>query len=55
MTAATTVPKNNQKAHSWQYILLTKPKLLPFPITFETNENLKWHRLIKLVFLSNSR
>ena len=44
MTAATTVPKNNQEAHSWQDLLLTKPKYLPFPITFETNENLTWHR-----------
>ena len=29
---------------SWQAIFLTKPKFLPFPITFETNEDLKWHK-----------
>ncbi len=43
-TAATTVPKDNKEARAWQDILLSKPKSLPFPITFETNEDLKWHR-----------
>lgn len=40
--AATTVPKDNKEARVWQDILLTKPKSLPFPITFETNEDLRW-------------
>ncbi|MGK7899137.1 MAG: type V CRISPR-associated protein Cas12k, partial [Xenococcus sp. (in: cyanobacteria)] len=44
MTAATTVPENNREARSWQDILLTKSKTIPFPITFETNEDLKWHK-----------
>ncbi len=44
MTAATTAPKDNKEASSWQDVLLTKPKSLPFPITFETNEDLKWHK-----------
>ncbi|MGK7914230.1 MAG: type V CRISPR-associated protein Cas12k, partial [Prochloraceae cyanobacterium] len=44
MTAATTAPKDNKEDRSWQDILLTKPKSLPFPITFETNEDLKWHQ-----------
>ncbi len=44
MTAATKVPENNREARSWQDLLLTKPKSLPFPITFETNEDLKWHK-----------
>ena len=44
ITAATTVPKDDKEARVWQDILLTKPKSLPFPITFETNEDLKWHK-----------
>ncbi|MDJ0682860.1 MAG: type V CRISPR-associated protein Cas12k, partial [Xenococcaceae cyanobacterium MO_167.B52] len=53
---ATTVPENNREARSWQDVLLTKPKSLPFPITFETNEDLKWSGidkqfLIWLIFL----
>ena len=44
ITAATTVPKDNKEARSWRDVLLTKPKPLPFPITFETNEDLKWHK-----------
>ncbi len=44
ITAATTIPKDNKEARSWQDVLLTKPKSLPFPITFETNEDLKWHK-----------
>jgi hypothetical protein len=42
--AATTVPEDDKEARAWQDILLTKPKSLPFPITFETNEDLKWHK-----------
>ena len=44
ITATTTVPADNKEARAWQDILLTKPKSLPFPITFETNEDLKWHK-----------
>ncbi|MDJ0713813.1 MAG: type V CRISPR-associated protein Cas12k [Prochloraceae cyanobacterium] len=44
ITAATTVPKDDREACSWQDTLLTKPKSLPFPIIFETNEDLKWHK-----------
>jgi IS605 OrfB family transposase len=44
ITAANTVPKDNEEARIWQDILLTKPKSLPFPITYETNEDLKWHK-----------
>ncbi len=43
-TAAKTVSKDNKQARVWQDILLSKPKSLPFPITFETNEDLKWHK-----------
>ena len=44
LTAATTVPQDNAEARAWQDILLTKPKTVPFPITYETNEDLKWHK-----------
>ena len=44
ITAATTVPESDREVLSWQDILLTKPKSLPFPIIFETNEDLKWHK-----------
>lgn len=42
--AANTIPENNALAKSWQDILLTKPQSLPFPITWETNEDLKWSK-----------
>ena len=29
---------------SWQAIVLSEPKTIPFPITYETNEDLKWHK-----------
>ena len=44
ITAAITVPKDNKEARAWQDVLLTKSKSLPFPVTFETNEDLKWHK-----------
>ena len=44
VTAATKVPADNKEARVWQDILLSRPKSLPFPITFETNEDLKWHK-----------
>ena len=44
LTATTTVPQDNAEARAWQDILLTKPKTVPFPITYETNEDLKWHK-----------
>lgn len=34
LTAATTVPQDNSEARAWQDILLTKPKTVPFPITY---------------------
>jgi transposase len=39
-TATRTVPKNNAEAKRWQDRLLTKPSSLPFPLIFETNEDL---------------
>lgn len=44
LTAATTVPQDNAEARAWQDILLTKPKTVPFPIIYETIEDLKWHK-----------
>ncbi len=43
-TATTKVPEDNNEARSWQDVLLTKSKSLPFPISIETNEDLKWHK-----------
>jgi len=44
VTAATTVPKDEAEAKSWQNILLTKSKPLPFPVAYETNEDLSWSK-----------
>ena len=44
ITAANTVPKDKEEFKSWQNILLTKPKSIPFPISYETNENLTWSK-----------
>jgi hypothetical protein len=43
-TAASTVPENEQQAKSWQDILLTKPKVIPFPVAYESNEDLTWSK-----------
>ncbi|MGL5943363.1 MAG: type V CRISPR-associated protein Cas12k [Waterburya sp.] len=43
IAAATQVPEDEREARTWQDILLTKRKSLPFPITIETIEDLKWH------------
>ncbi|BAY29339.1 hypothetical protein NIES2107_11800 [Nostoc carneum NIES-2107] len=41
-TATTTVPKDNAEAKHWQDILLTRSSSVPFPVVFETNEDLVW-------------
>lgn len=41
-TATTTVPEDNAEAKRWQDILLTRSSSLPFPLIFETNEDLVW-------------
>ena len=43
-TATQTVPKDNAEAKRWQDRLLTKPSVLPFPLIFETNEDLVWEK-----------
>ncbi len=44
LTAANTVPRNIEQFKSWQNILLAKPKSVPFPINYETNEDLTWSK-----------
>ncbi len=42
--AATHVPQDEAPAKSWQDILLTRPKSIPFPVAYETNQHLIWHK-----------
>lgn len=42
--AATTNPKDEPEAKYCQDVLLTKPQTTPFPINYETNEDLKWSK-----------
>ncbi|MBD2074364.1 hypothetical protein H6F86_10805 [Phormidium sp. FACHB-592] len=46
-TATQTVPRDNAEAKRWQDRLLTKPSVLPFPLIFETNEDLVWEKNAK--------
>jgi hypothetical protein len=41
-TSTQTVPKDNAEAKRWQDRLLTRSSCLPFPLVFETNEDLIW-------------
>lgn len=41
-TATTTVPQNETQARSWQDNLLKRPSSIPFPVIFETNEDMVW-------------
>lgn len=40
--ATSTVPLDNAEAKRWQNRLLTKSASLPFPVSFETNEDMVW-------------
>lgn len=42
ITASQNVPKDEDKAKLWQKYLLTDSKSLPYPVSYETNENLVW-------------
>ncbi|AFZ13451.1 hypothetical protein Cri9333_2589 [Crinalium epipsammum PCC 9333] len=42
--ASTTAPADEPEAQSWQDTLLTESKLVPFPVAYETNENLTWSK-----------
>jgi hypothetical protein len=46
-TATQTVPRDNAEAKRWQDKLLTRASSLPFPLIFETNEDLVWNRNAK--------
>jgi len=40
--ATTQMPEDETQAADWQASLLTEPKPLPFPVGYETNEDLHW-------------
>jgi transposase len=42
--ATTTVPQSETEAKGWHAQLLAKPSALPFPLIFETNEDMSWSR-----------
>nr|7PLA_A Chain A, ShCas12k [Scytonema hofmannii] len=44
LTATTTVAEDNAQAKRWQDILLTRSSSLPFPLVFETNEDMVWSK-----------
>jgi hypothetical protein len=44
ITATATAPVNEAQARSWQDLLLTEPKSIPFPVAYETNEDLSWRK-----------
>jgi IS605 OrfB family transposase len=42
LTATTQVPQDEAQAKFWQDILLTESKSIPYPIAYESNEDLTW-------------
>ncbi len=42
ITATTTDPKDNAEAKKWQDIILTRSSSVPYPINYESNEDLTW-------------
>ena len=50
ITATTTNPENNAEAKKWQDIILTQSSSVPYPINYESNEDLtrefKWKRSV---------
>jgi hypothetical protein len=42
--ASTTAPQDQAEAKSWQDRLLTDSKCVPFPVAYETNEDLTWSK-----------
>jgi transposase len=43
-TATQTVPENEAEAKLWQNILLKKSSKVPFPVAYETNEDMTWFK-----------
>jgi hypothetical protein len=44
LLATDNVPENETEAKSWQDSLLKKPSKLPFPVAYETNEDMTWFK-----------
>ena len=44
IVATSTAPENESQARSWQDQLLTKPQSVPFPVSYESNEDLTWSK-----------
>lgn len=44
LVATSTVPQSEAETRSWQVSLLTKLKSVPFPLVFETNEDMVWSK-----------
>lgn len=47
IAATSTVPENEYQARSWQDRLLIQPQSVPFPVTYESNEDLTWSKNAK--------
>lgn len=43
-SATTSVPKDEHEAKNWQAILLRKSTSMPFPISYESSEDIYWHK-----------
>ena len=44
MDATNTAPDSDEQTRAWKNQLLTKPKSIPFPVNYETNEDLIWSK-----------
>ncbi|MBD2530974.1 hypothetical protein H6G97_15845 [Nostoc flagelliforme FACHB-838] len=44
VVATHNVPKNEAEAKSWQHSLLRQSSKLPFPVAYETNEDMTWFK-----------
>lgn len=53
ITATSTAPENEAQARAWQDRLLTNPKSVPFPVAYESNEDLTWSKNSTLARIKN--
>jgi hypothetical protein len=44
LTAASTIPQDNSEAMAWQNQLLQQHPAVPYPVAFDTNEDLLWSK-----------